>query len=229
MQPIRGGTLWMGSPSGRGRADEHPRHKREVSPFCLDAREVTTKDFLACVENRICNAEPARVQLLEPKRQAEHEERSRSCTARLDPSSDLPVNCVAHTDALEYCSWKGLRLPSEVEWEWAATGGDDQLDFAWGSTPPRDDVVCWQSRRPCSVGSKPAEAFGLHDLAGNLSEWTATRYATYPAGAPSGTKLVVRGGSFAERDAEAMRPRRREAKEPAFRDITLGFRCAKDL
>jgi formylglycine-generating enzyme required for sulfatase activity len=210
MQAIPGGTLWTGSA------------KRELAPFCLDAREVTIADYLACVRNTICDAPPTEVQLLEPKRQAEHEARSRSCSARLDPSSELPVNCVAQADAVRYCSWKGSRLPTELEWEWAATGGDDRLDYAWGATPPRDDTVCWQSKRPCHVGSKPAEAFGLHDLGGNLSEWTSSQEATGP-------KLAVRGGNFADRDAEAVRSRRRETREPAFRDITLGFRCAKPL
>jgi formylglycine-generating enzyme required for sulfatase activity len=228
MQPIPGGTLWMGSPADRGRADERPRHKRAVSPFCLDAREVTVADYLACVRNTICKASPDEVQLLEPTRRAEQEARSRSCSARLNPSSELPANCVSHADAVLYCEWKGLRLPTEIEWEWAASGGDDKLDYAWGASPADDDVVCWQARRPCFVGSKPAEAFGLHDLSGNLSEWTASKYGPYPNPAESGSKLAVRGGSFAERDPEALRSRRREAREPAFRDITLGFRCAKD-
>ena len=229
MVSIPGGTLWMGSPAGRGKADEHPQHKRDVMPFCMDAREVTIADYQACVDNAICDAPPREVQLLEPTKQAQHEARSRLCTAVLDENSSLPVNCVGQDEADKYCSWKGRRLPSEPEWEWAATGGDDKLDYAWGSTPPRDDVVCWQQKRPCSAGSKPAEAFGLFDLGGNVAEWTSTPYGKYPEPPESGVRLSVRGGSFDDKDPDSMRPRKRSSQEPLFRDITLGFRCAKDL
>lgn len=229
MVPIPAGTLWMGSPEGRGRDDEHPQHKREVAAFCLDAREVTIADYQACVENAICDAPPREVQLLEPTTQAAHEARSRLCTAQLDDNSSLPVNCVGHDEAEKYCAWKGRRLPTEMEWEWAATGGDDKLDYPWGSSPPRDDVVCWQTKRPCTAGSKPPEAFGLYDMGGNVSEWTATPYGPYPTPPESAVKLGVRGASFDEKSAEAVRPRRRGSEEPLFRDITLGFRCAKDL
>ncbi len=149
--------------------------------------------------------------------------------ARLADNATLPMNCVGHDQALQYCSWKGRRLPSEAEWEWAATGGDDALDYGWGSTPPRDDVVCWQAKRACNVGSRPAESFGLFDLGGNVSEWTATPYGPYPSATADAKKISVRGGSFSDTEADALRSRRRDARLPAFRDITLGFRCAKSL
>jgi serine/threonine-protein kinase len=229
MTSIPGGTLRMGSPEGRGRADERPQHKVEIRAFCFDTREVTIADYQACVKNAICDAPPREVQLLEPTKQDEHEARSKLCTAQLADNSDLPVNCVGHDEASKYCAWKGRRLPTEAEWEWAATSGDDKLDYAWGATPPRDDALCWQQKRPCTVGSKPAEAFGLFDLGGNVSEWTESPYGAYPTPPESATKLSVRGGNFLDAEADAVRPRRRGSEEPLFRDITLGFRCAKDL
>ncbi len=206
MAAIDGGKLWRKPPV-------------DVVAYCLDRREVTIAEYTACVQNGICDAPPRDVQLLEPSRQQEHEQRSRGCTARLAENSSLPVNCVGFDDAGKYCAWKGRRLPSEIEWEWAATGGDDKLDFPWGSSPPRDDVVCFQAKRPCSAGSKPAEAFGLFDLGGNVSEWTTA----------ADGDAAIRGGSYADGDAAALAPTRRQSAEPLFRDINVGFRCAKDL
>lgn len=229
MVAIPAGTLRMGSPEGRGRADERPQHKVEIRAFCLDAREVTIAAYQACVKNATCDAPPREVQLLEPTKQDKHENRSKLCTAQLADNSDLPVNCVAHDEAEKFCAWKGHRLPTEAEWEWAATSGDDQLEYPWGATPPRDDVVCWQTKRPCTVGSKPAEAFGLFDMAGNVSEWTNTPFGAYPNPPDSGTRLAVRGGHFMDKEPERVGSKRRGAEEPLFRDITLGFRCAKGL
>jgi formylglycine-generating enzyme required for sulfatase activity len=118
MQSIPGGTLWMGSPEGRGRADERPRHKLQVQPFCLDAREVTVEAYQSCVRNTICAAPTGDVQLL-GRAPSDHEARSRSCTSRLADNATLPMNCIGHDQAHQYCSWKGRRLPSEAEWEWA--------------------------------------------------------------------------------------------------------------
>jgi formylglycine-generating enzyme required for sulfatase activity len=224
MLAVAGGSFWMGSPAGRGAADERPRHKLEIAEFCLDAREVTAGEYRACVKNTICA--PA---AMEPTQQLPAAAaRDRLCTGG-GQEAELPINCVSHVDAAQYCAWKGARLPSEAEWEWAATGGADALDHPWGAQPPRDDVVCWQAKRPCFVGSKPAEAFGIFDLGGNVAEWTSTVYGKYTEPLPSQGKLVVRGGSFEETQSDAMRPRRRQARAPSYRDVTLGFRCAKDL
>src|SRR5690606_24145386 len=110
MVAIEGGKLWRKPPV-------------DVAGYCLDRREATIAEYTACVQNGICDAPPRDVQLLEPPRQHEHEARSRDCTARLAENSSLPVNCVDFDDAKKYCAWKGRRLPSELEWEWAATGG----------------------------------------------------------------------------------------------------------
>jgi formylglycine-generating enzyme required for sulfatase activity len=226
MVSVPSGSLWLGSPEAEGAADEHPQTKVEIAGFCLDAREVTVADYRACEKNKACAPLPTEVRLLTAIPQSEQAALSAECSARVADNQDLPATCVSWDDAARYCAWKGARLPTEAEWEWAATGGDDQLGWPWGSTPPDDAVVCWQRRSPCHVGGKRAEAFDLHDLAGNVSEWTSSVYGPYGAGA-SGDKMVVRGGNWESTKEDELRPKHRGSRPKPYRDITLGFRCAK--
>lgn len=106
----------------------------------------------------------------------------------LDGLDDHPVVHVAHADALAYANWAGKDLPTEAEWEYAARGGLDGAEFAWG-----DDLVpdgrqmanIWQGRFPYEnllkdgyartspVGAFPSNGYGLYDMIGNVWEWTA--------------------------------------------------------
>lgn len=225
---VPGGTLWLGSPAGSGSADERPEQKVSVAEYCLDAREVSVADYRTCESNRACEALPTEVRLLSPLPEAEHKAQSAQCSANLADNADLPASCVSFEEATRYCAWKGLRLPSEPEWEWAATGGDDKLAWPWGQALPSDENACWNRRAPCRVGSRKAGAFDLHDLAGGVSEWTSTAYGPYGGAAPDASKKVVRGGNWESTKEDALRPEKRAAHPASYRDVTLGFRCAKD-
>lgn len=227
MLPVPAGTLWLGSPDGRGEANERPEQKVEVAEHCLHQREVTVAEYQACATNKACPPLPTEVRLLSALPEAEHRAQSALCSANLADNADLPASCVSFEDAARYCAWKGLRLPTEAEWEWAATGGDDKLAWPWGSALPSDDNVCWNRRAPCRVGSRNAGAFDIHDLGGGVSEWTSTPFGPYGAAAPDPTKKVVRGGSWESVSPDALRPERRTAQPVSYRDVTLGFRCAK--
>lgn len=104
---------------------------------------------------------------------------------------DHPVVHVAHEDAAAYASWSGKTLPTEAEWEYAARGGLDQAEFAWGDHFPEDaqhlaniwvGQFPWKSLRPggkagtCAVKSYPANGFGLYEVCGNVWEWTDDLY-----------------------------------------------------
>jgi formylglycine-generating enzyme required for sulfatase activity len=108
-----------------------------------------------------------------------------------------PVVQVAHEDALAYAAWAGKSLPTEAEWEYAARGGLDGAEFAWGDefTPSgRHLANTWQGRFPwrddgadgyvgvAPVRSFPPNGYGLYDMIGNVWEWTSDWYAaTHPS------------------------------------------------
>jgi formylglycine-generating enzyme required for sulfatase activity len=105
---------------------------------------------------------------------------------------DHPVVHVVYRDAAAYAAWAGKELPTEAEWEYAARGGLDQAEFAWGDelTPGgRHMANIWQGEFPHSnvasdgyTRTSPADAFppngfGLYDMIGNVWEWTVDWYS----------------------------------------------------
>jgi formylglycine-generating enzyme required for sulfatase activity len=138
------------------------------------------------------------------------------------PGSDLvdreehPVVHVCLEDVLAYCGWVGLDLPSEAEWEYAARGGLDGAEFSWGDEDTQDTAPranTWQGAFPYEnseldgwtrtspVGAYPSNGYGLHDMIGNVWEWTNDWYqARHAEDGPSCcVPLNPRGGS--ERDS----------------------------
>ncbi|MDE2303382.1 MAG: formylglycine-generating enzyme family protein [Sphingomonadales bacterium] len=110
----------------------------------------------------------------------------------LDGLEEHPVVHVGHGDAEAYAAWAGKRLPTEAEFEFAARGGLDDADYAWGDElAPGGAMLAnyWQGPFPdgntledgwlrtSPVGSFPANPYGLYDLIGNVWEWTADWYA----------------------------------------------------
>jgi formylglycine-generating enzyme len=109
-----------------------------------------------------------------------------------------PVVHVAYEDAEAYARWAGKELPTETEWEYAARGGLDGAEYAWGDefTPKgRHMTNTWQGEFPWQnllsdgyertspVGSFPANGYGLVDMTGNVWEWTIDWYVGYGNGA----------------------------------------------
>lgn len=104
---------------------------------------------------------------------------------------DHPVVQVAYPDVLAYAAWVGKRLPTEVEWEFAARGGLDSATFAWGEEPNDGTRAnTWQGRFPyrntgasgwvltAPVGSFPPNGYGLFEMTGNTWEWTSTAWSS---------------------------------------------------
>ena len=174
-----------------------------------------------------------------------------------DPDN-RPVRWVDWREAVAYCNWlnemldcapvldrcKAARLvreaswrvslPSELEWEKAARGGFSDAVFPWGDTPDPNRANYWDSKisDTSAVGCFPANGFGLHDMIGNVWEWTRSRYESYPYQGDDGRgdmepkdgdRLVVRGGSwYYFRDYARCAFRRRARPDNRFFD--LGFR-----
>jgi formylglycine-generating enzyme required for sulfatase activity len=113
---------------------------------------------------------------------------------------DVPVVHVTFADALAYARWAGKDLPSEAEWEFAARGGLDGAEFAWGDefTPggrhlantwqgefPRQNLAADGYQRTSPVTAFPPNGYGLYDMIGNVWEWTTDWYSTkHPADEP---------------------------------------------
>jgi formylglycine-generating enzyme len=165
-----------------------------------------------------------------------------------------PVIHVSHNDALVFCEWAGLRLPTEAEWECAARGGLVQKRYAWGDELcPGGEHRCniWQGTFPTSnegadgyIGTAPVDAFapnghGLHNVAGNVWEWCAdwfhpswhgTTSRRDPPGPATGAARVMRGGSYLchRSYCDRYRVASRSSNTPDSSTGNLGFRCARN-
>lgn len=205
-------SISAGTFQSREQSDD-PAATHRIEPFMLDVYEVTVREYAECVHARAC-AESGH-------NAANPRFNDDDCTAkRPRQNHDHPVNCVSAVDADAYCRWVGKRLPTEWEWEWAARGGDDGRVYPWGNEEPSSDVAVWDSAGTAPVGSKPAgrSKDGVHDLAGNVLEWTLSR---------EGSELVLRGGSWYDDDPARLSTFARGYHDPKYRDYFLGFRCAK--
>lgn len=207
----------MGATDDRGAADERPLHRVIVSPFCLDEAEVTVDAYAACA-----GCGPAG--------------RGATCNASIQGRNRHPINCVTWDDAARFCAARRARLPSEAEWEYAARGTEGRA-YPWGNAMPWERL-CWErdpSDGTCAVATFPRgdSPLGVHDLAGNVSEWVADWYAPYgsgestnPRGPGDGMARVIRGASWETRDPLAVASSRRDSASPVRRRPVVGFRCA---
>jgi hypothetical protein len=144
----------------------------------------------------------------------------------------LPVESVNWNDAASFCRELDGRLPTEAEWEYAARG-ETQSDYYWGKGSIEDHA--WyhanSNNRTHPIGKKKPNAWGLHDMSGNVFEWVQDWYGAYsstvlenPAGVESGKARVTRGGSWYS-DAASLKSGARFMNRPAFSSFKLGFRC----
>ncbi|MEQ1580817.1 MAG: formylglycine-generating enzyme family protein [Steroidobacteraceae bacterium] len=226
MVRIPGGVFLMGSQSRlRADTDEKPIHTVRIKPFRLSRYEVTYEqyDLFARATRR-------------PLPQDGGYGRGRN-----------PVGNVSWEDAKAFIEWlrqtTGLafRLPSESEWEYVARSGSKD-DFPWGDTfdpdlangPDVSGKDQWSG--PSPVGSFRANAFGVHDMIGNVWEWVQDCYRGDYVGAPFDgsaddregcTNRIFRGGSFYS-FTKYMRTSYRAADGSTKGNITIGFRLAED-
>lgn len=210
---IQGGTFEMGAPWADRPTDSDYRHRETVQTFCLDETEFTARAYLQCVQGGGC--QPA------------HDNHF-SCTGTAANKLDHPINCVDWFQASAACKHAGKRLPTEQEWEYAARAGAEQRTYSWGEASP-EGRSCYNLPSTCPVRSFPPGAFGLHDMTGNVWEWTASAYTTQDGWTLPEVWRVYRGGSYSRRFPKWMKGWLRNRFRPEEWGAHLGFRCAADL
>jgi formylglycine-generating enzyme required for sulfatase activity len=229
---VPAGDFVRGNKDGPG--DEQPMRTVYLRDFWIDRHEVTNQQygkFLAWMlrtnDHRKCHPDEPKGKDHAP---AYWEDENWN-------KPDQPVVGVDWFDAYAYAAWAGKRLPTEAEWEKAARGIDDRK-FPWGNTWDEEKANAQRKRTiTLEVGTlkEGIGPYGAIDMAGNVAEWCADWYhensyqasdAT-PAGPPTGTMRVVRGGSFLSFPNEC-RVTARARSLPTNRLYTIGFRCAKD-
>ncbi|MEM7306369.1 MAG: SUMF1/EgtB/PvdO family nonheme iron enzyme [Planctomycetota bacterium] len=216
---IPGGAFQMGSPPDeRSRFEwEGPQHEVRVPDFYLGHHPVTNAEYA-----RFLEATGAR----EPEFWSD---------GRFN-QPDQPVVGVSWDEAYAYCQWAGLRLPSEAEWEYACRAGSLGR-FSSGEEDEDLAGIGWYAENSTEklqpVGKKPANAFGLRDMHGNVWEWCQDTWHDDYEGAPAdgsawegSSDRVYRGGSFLY-GARFARSAYRSTWHPSSRNHDLGFRPAR--
>lgn len=211
--------------AGLGRlGDDATPFTVRVESFAIARTETTVRQWRACVAAGGC---PAKQGLRWPE-------------------DDMPMTNVGFADAQAYAAWLGAitgrryRLPSEAEWEYAARAGS-QTRFPWGTGMEEGRAVCQHcdprfDRRPAPAAIMAANAWGLHDMNGNVWEWTADCWYPSHQGRPRDAvarvepgcaKRTVKGGSwyfvpFQSRSAA------RVGEDARVQGYDIGFRVARD-
>jgi formylglycine-generating enzyme required for sulfatase activity len=225
MAEIPAGSFDMGSPNHSVEVTERPQRSVDVPAFAMGKKEVTFAEYA----------------------------RFARATGRKVPSSGgvdkktHAVIFVSWDDALAYVAWlsrqtgKKYRLPSESQWEYAALA-DTSTRFWWGRQLGSGRAHCFSCdtglnpRAPTSVGRFPANLFGLHDTAGNVSEWVRDCWHPNYQDAPTDGSVweggdcnyrVVRGGSFLN-TGKAIRPKARAKRKSQKGFDSVGFRVVRE-
>ncbi len=232
---VPAGTFMMGSPDTEGDPDEHPHHNMTLPGFCIQKHEVTVAEYEACMNAGTCT----------PTGNDGNCNTQQSATRQ-----SHPINCVDFRQATTYCGFIGARLPSEIEWEYAARGSDGRK-YPWGNAPPSPrllnacgtECVAYAQHhgdtktaiyqgsdgfeQTAPVGSFPAGAspFGALDMAGNVYEWTSSPYCMYPHHTCVSQYRMYRGGAWYT--DKSLTSATRNGNLMTEQSVVVGIRCAK--
>lgn len=221
---IPAGKFAMGVSGGPMDGDNRPRHAVTLKAFWMSRTQVTNAMYAKCVQDGGCTL---------PIRKAINPH-------YYDPKyANHPAVYIVWSQADSYCKWSGGRLPTEAEWERAASGSG-RIAFPWGSEEAEANQANVNNYHngTVPVGSLPkgASPYGVLDMGSNVREWVADWYspdyyrnsaADDPQGPKSGEKRVLRGASWFD-PPEFSRTTHRVAHQPGSAGINRGFRCAYD-
>jgi sulfatase modifying factor 1 len=215
---------------------------QDVLAFHLDALEVSAGAYSACVDAGVC---PSRSTMF----WGDHERGDEFGDCNFPARPDHPMNCVSQLDAIRYCDWReiGGRLPSAREFFWASRGRDDARRIPWGKEEPRPGILnacgreChdemvrrgwepemgpmyeeqdgWIITAPVGMHESGMSRDGVHDLAGNVAEWTST---------VRDGLVTAAGGSWGSSLPHELRTDLPSFGRRDARNSLNGFRCARD-
>jgi formylglycine-generating enzyme required for sulfatase activity len=219
---IAEGTFRMGNNNGSD--EEKPEHDVHISAFQIDMFEVTVGQFRQYINatKRTSAAEDAKEPITR--------------TWKVDDIPNRwehPVRFVSWWDADAYCRWKGGRLPTEAEWEYAARGTDGRL-YPWGNNFDATLVPAGDTS-PVGFFSRDVSPFGVYDMSGNVWEWTNDWFdplyyrssaVNNPVVPKTTDQKTIRGGGY-NSTADDLRVTRRIHNFPATYHPDVGFRCVK--
>jgi formylglycine-generating enzyme required for sulfatase activity len=228
------GEFVMGD--NQGNSTEQPERKIYLDRYWIDKYEVTFVQYYAFV-NATGHRKPRLAGYLGVEAQ--------DLPRLMNPFS--AVVGVSWEDAVAYCHWKGKRLPTEAEWEKAARGSDKRK-WPWGNEERveyanlKGDADGSRYTAPVGAFRKDLSPYGAFDMAGNVMEWVADwyqedYYSVMPVRNPLGPEKAVQTAHFSEQrvirgaswndSLERAKTTVRFKMNPNYRDVTIGFRCAK--
>jgi formylglycine-generating enzyme required for sulfatase activity len=213
--------------SVHGNADESPVHEVTLNAFCIAMFTVTNSEFNEFLQSTGHSFFDQYLKNLDFN----------------DPRQ--PVVGVSWFDAMEYCKWlsgndaKTYRLPTEAEWEYAATSGRSENIYPWGKTGWQElpEFHVRFKTGPEKVGSFAPNAFGIQDMGINVHEWCLDWYradyyqhspASNPRGPETGTRRASRGGSW-RHQIKITRCAARSSIPPDYRYADYGFRVVQEI
>lgn len=253
---VAGGQAALGSENLH--AEERPLRMVQVEGFWIDTHEVTNAEFAAFVEATdyvtVGERDNAGGAVFAPQ-SGRVDYRDLATWWRLDPQANwrapsgagsssegreaFPVVQIAYEDALAYARWRGRDLPTEAEWEYAARGGLQGADYAWGNeSHPGGSFLAnhYQGLFPfgdsgadgysdaAPVGCFPPNGYGLYDMTGNVWEWTRDEWRQ--ASLAVDGFHTIKGGSFlcSDQFCARYRPASRQAGDDTMGTEHIGFR-----
>ncbi|MCF6352910.1 MAG: formylglycine-generating enzyme family protein [Cyclobacteriaceae bacterium] len=232
---VAGGTFEMGSTTGG--TDEVPIHSVTLSDFSISKYEITNAQYATFMNDIVANINGSfngveYLDMDDTDVQISHTNGSFIADAGKENNPVIEVNWFG---AKAYAEHYGGRLPTEAEWEFAAKGGNSSSGYTYSGSNTIDDVAWYNTNSggvTQPVGTKSANELGLHDMSGNVWEWTTDWYdnnyyssspSNDPQGPTSGTNRVNRGGSWIN-NANTCRVAYRSSSISTLTGFILGFR-----
>lgn len=234
MVVIDGGFFFRGS--NHGARDEMPRHAVNISSFAIDIHPVTNEQFVRFLEAMGGEKDANNNDIIRLR-----DSRIKRSGGKLSIESGYakhPVVGVAWYGAVAYAKWIGKRLPTEAEWEIAASGGLEECIYPTGKNIERSQANFFSSDTT-AVMSYPPNDYGLYDIVGNVYEWCQDWYDYHyydesvqepnnPKGPVQGVYRILRGGCWKSLK-EDLRCAHRHRNNPGTMNGTYGFRCCADV